>query len=122
MPPVKPPALPTLGSALARPPAKPAVPSPSAQPAPFEPGLKAPKANPRLADITTESKPAAGNTPKPAGTQLFTMQALSAYAGTLVDAADAPATAGGGEVREAKVRTPDEARPVRPGTNLDLKI
>lgn len=121
MPPVKPTALPTLGSALARNTAKPAA-QPSPQQAPFEPGLKAQQKHPRLSDITADAKPAPATVQKPAGTQVFTMQALSAYAGTIVGAAETPSADPGASDRPAKVRMPDEARPVRPGTNLDLKI
>jgi len=116
----------------AAPPVIPAKPAPAGKAVPpggqvdggFKPGLDAPRAAPRLSDLAAPRKPAENAAPAaPAGRRSFTMQALSAYAGMMLDA-DSGAAGNPGDItpRPAKRPAPDGARPLRPGANVDVKV
>lgn len=117
---VKPLPNPPTPPAPARTPTRP-VPAKAPDASAFTPGVEAPRATPRLSDITPTPKtaPAAGT--EKGGKRLFTMQALSAYAGMIVDAGEegepSPAAA-----TETRSRAPGESRPTPPGARLDVKV
>ena len=113
MTPIKPlpPQLPPTG---ARP-----LPTPTVHPgenATFKPGLEAPRAP---AARPAEAAPLAGQ-----GQRLFTLQALSTYAGLVVgaDAAAASGDASSGKASQARTGTPDGYRSMPPGGLVDITV
>jgi hypothetical protein len=108
---------------LPKPAGKPAraAPAKASDASAFTPGMEAPRATPRLSDITATPKTAPAAGAEAGGKRLFTVQALSAYAGSIVDAGEERESSAA-SATEIRSRAPGEARPAPPGTRLDVKI
>lgn len=93
----------------------------SAASAGFTPGLDAPRAAPRLADLVAAKPPDPPAEAALSAPQGVPLQQLSAYAGLVMEAS-APAPPQAGPQDAAPARNARAERPLLPGSRLDLKV